>query len=130
MRRFILGNGLINDIEYETRLGCTSEFCGDHLENNDQDLWLGMPGVEVHIDHIRPMKSFAKGCRIELLKCCNWNNLQLLTGPQNSRKGASFTAAESAAYDKSVGGMAIAELAKKWRAEGVCSCELCVCELT
>ncbi|KAJ1464346.1 hypothetical protein T484DRAFT_1869715 [Baffinella frigidus] len=46
-----------------------------------------MPGVVLHIDHIRPLSSFNVGCKVELLKGANFNNLQLLTAEENGRKG-------------------------------------------
>jgi hypothetical protein len=118
--------GLSKDTESEKLLGCSYEDFLIHLDDNDRGFEYGMEGVVLHIDHIRPMSNFNVGCRIELLKCCNWNNLQLLTEAENKGKGAKFTPAQSEAYDKSTGGMAIAELEKGWRSSGVCVCELCV----
>ena len=106
--------------------GCTYEELVVHLNTNDRGFVYGDPDTVLHIDHIRPKANFNLLCRVEQFKCANWNNLQLLPGSENIVKRDSFTAAESEAYDKSVGGMAIMELEKGWRASGVCTCELCV----
>jgi hypothetical protein len=54
------------------------------------------------------------------------NNLQLLPAEENLAKSNRFTAADAAAYAKSVGWMAIAGLEVEWRAQGECACEACV----
>jgi hypothetical protein len=126
LRRLMERMGLSKDTESAKLLGCSYEDFVIHLDDNDRGFEYGMEGVVLHIDHIRPMSNFNIGCRIELLKCCNWNNMQLLTEAENLEKGASFTPAQSEAYDKSTGGMAIAALEKGWRSSEVCNCELCV----
>ncbi|KAJ1468290.1 hypothetical protein T484DRAFT_1755268 [Baffinella frigidus] len=114
----------------EEMLGCTYEQLIAHLNDNDRGLVYGDLNMVLHIDHIRPMASFKDiGCRVGMHECANFNNLQLLPGSENLRKGASFTPAEEAAYALTKGYRAIAELRKVWRAAGVCSCELCeVCQ--
>jgi hypothetical protein len=65
-------------------------------------------------------------CQVEVLKCMNFNNLQLLPGPENCSKSDTFTPADEAAYAISKAGLAIAELEKGWRADPeVCKCEEC-----
>ncbi|KAJ1465829.1 hypothetical protein T484DRAFT_1863334 [Baffinella frigidus] len=116
----------------EKVVGCSYEVLVAHLNDNDRGFVYGKSGgVVLHIDHIRPMASFKNlKCRIEVLKCMNFNNLQLLPGPENQRKNDSFTPDEEAAYAISKAGLAIAELKKGWRADGVCKCELCMGQTT
>jgi hypothetical protein len=56
----------------------------------------------------------------------DFNNLQLLPGPENSSKHDSFTSAEEAACAISKAGLDLAERKKGWRADGMCKCELCI----
>ncbi|KAJ1463606.1 hypothetical protein T484DRAFT_1758704, partial [Baffinella frigidus] len=108
----------------EDLVGCSFEELLAHLNDNVRGFVFGelAGGVKLHVDHIRPMFSFKnlKSCQMEVHKCMDFNNLQLLPGPENSSKRDSFTSAEEAAYALSKGGMAIAELEKGWRADGVC----------
>jgi hypothetical protein len=108
-------------------MGCSCEQLIAHLNDNDRGFVYEQSGGVFHIDHIRPMASFKNlKCHVEVLKCMNFNNLQLLPGPENSRKGGKFTSDQEAAYAISKGGMAIAELEKGWRADpGVCKCSEC-----
>jgi hypothetical protein len=108
-------------------VGCLYEQLIAHLNDNDRGFVYGKGDVVFHIDHIRPMASFKNlKCHVEVLKCMNFNNLQLLPGSENSRKGGKFTSDQAAAYATSKGGMAIAELEKGWRADpGVCKCSEC-----
>jgi hypothetical protein len=126
MQRFLKTLGLSKNTKTEKMVGCTYEELLVHLNSNSRGLVYGMPGVVLHIDHIRPLASFKLGCRLELLKGSNWNNLQLLTAEENMRKSYRFTPADAEAYALSVGGKAIAELEKSWRLAGVCGCEMCV----
>ncbi|KAJ1466215.1 hypothetical protein T484DRAFT_1756824 [Baffinella frigidus] len=108
-------------------MGCIYEELIAHLNDNDRGFVYGKGDVVFHIDHIRPMASFKNlKCHVEVLKCMNFNNLQLLPGPENCSKGDTFTPADEAAYAISEGGLALAELEKGWRADGVCKCELCI----
>jgi hypothetical protein len=66
---------------------------------------------------------------MDMYKCNNYNNLQLLTVDENAAKSDSFTAAEAAAYVVSIGGMAIAELLQGWIDGGVCQCGGCVVDV-
>jgi hypothetical protein len=125
-RRCLEMNGLTKNFRSAEVLGCDPEELLLHLNNNNRGLVYGMPGVVLHIDHIRPLASFNLLCRLDLLKVCNWNNLQLLTAEENGRKSDRFTPADAEAYALSVGGKAIAELEKGWRLAGVCGCEMCV----
>ncbi|KAJ1465828.1 hypothetical protein T484DRAFT_1757139 [Baffinella frigidus] len=114
----------------EKVVGCSYEELVAHLNDNDRGFVYEKGGV-LHIDHIRLMASFKNlECHIEVLECMNFNNLQLLPGPENSRKCDSFTSAGEAAYAISKAGLAIAELKKGWRADGVCKCELCMGQTT
>jgi hypothetical protein len=113
----------------EDLVGCSFEELLAHLNDNVRGFVFGelAGGVEFHIDHIRPIASFKNlKCQVEVHMCMDFNNLQLLTGPENLSKNDSFTSAEEAAYAISKGGMAIAELEKGWRADPeVCKCEQC-----
>jgi hypothetical protein len=124
MQRVRRSMGLTKNTRSVAILGCIYEELMVHLHKNDRGLTLG-PGVS--IDHIRPIASFKLlGCRVELLKAANFNNLQLLSVQDNSKKKDSFTSADAAAYAISAGGLAIAELEKGWRLAGVCQCVVCV----
>jgi hypothetical protein len=127
LRRLLKNMGLGKIACPEAILGCTYEQLIAHLNDNDRGLIYGDPNVVLHIDHIRPIASFnVVGCYVEMYKCANFNNLQLLPGLENRRKRCSFTPAEEAAYAISKGGMAIVELEKGWRAAGdMCTCNLC-----
>jgi hypothetical protein len=61
-----------------------------------------------------------------VLECMNVNNLQLLTGPENSSKGGKFTSDQEAAHALTKGARVIAALVPVWRADPeVCKCEQC-----
>ncbi|KAJ1464231.1 hypothetical protein T484DRAFT_1758255, partial [Baffinella frigidus] len=118
LTRFANSLGLGKNTKTGKMVGCTCKELRVHLNSNSRGLVYGMPGVVLHIDHIRPLSSFKLGCRLELLKGANWNNLQLLTAEENGRKSDRFTPADAEAYALSVGGKAIAELEKGWRLAG------------
>ncbi|KAJ1464249.1 hypothetical protein T484DRAFT_1870209 [Baffinella frigidus] len=113
----------------EDLVGCSFEELLAHLNDNVRDFVFGKlaGGVELHIDHIRPMFSFKNlKCQVEVRMCMDFNNLQLLTGPENLSKNKSFTPAQEAVYALSKGGMAIADSVPVWRADPeVCKCEEC-----
>ncbi|KAJ1466563.1 hypothetical protein T484DRAFT_3633115 [Baffinella frigidus] len=107
-------------------MGCSNKELIAHLNDNDRGFVYEQSGGVFHIDHIRPMASFKNlKCRVEVLKCMNFNNLQLLPGSENCSKSDTFTPADEADYAISKAGLAIAELEIGWRADGVCKCELC-----
>jgi hypothetical protein len=119
----VLNNmGLSKECASQVLLGCSYEELVIHLNNNSRGFIYGDETMDFHIDHIRPLASFNKRCRIELLKSCNWNNLQLLPGPENLGKGGKFPPSDAAAYAASDGGIAIAVLEVKWRGSKVCGC--------
>ncbi|KAJ1466970.1 hypothetical protein T484DRAFT_1756248 [Baffinella frigidus] len=119
--------GLGKTTRSEAMLGCTYEQLIAHLNDNDRGLVYGDPNMVLHIDHIRPINNFKNlKCRLEMHECANFNNLQLLPGPENRSKSDRFTPADKAAYAVSKGYRAIAELRKGWRADVVCTCENCV----
>ncbi|KAJ1464279.1 hypothetical protein T484DRAFT_1758217 [Baffinella frigidus] len=81
-----------------------------HLHNNPHGYTLDMEGME--IDHIRSMWSFLlTNCPVEEHRCMNFNNLQLLPGPENRAKGNYYNAAEYAITDASI---AIEKLVPGW----------------
>ncbi|KAJ1465736.1 hypothetical protein T484DRAFT_1757202 [Baffinella frigidus] len=130
LRRLLKKAGLGKTTRSEAMLGCTYKQLVAHLNDNDRGLVYGDPNMVPHIDHIRPMANFEDlKCRLEIHECANFNNLQLLPGPENLRKGASFTSVDQVAYAVSKGYRAIVELRKGWRAAGVCTCENCTSRL-
>ena len=86
LRRFMDTRGLTKDTEHEKWLGCTYEQLIVHLNKNGRGLVHGMPGVALHIDHIRPLSDFNLVCREELFEACNWSNLQLSHAAENTSK--------------------------------------------
>ena len=126
LRKFMKDMGLGKHFRTDEMLRCTYAELIVWLNTNERGFVFGTPGTDYHIDHIRPLNSFKKGCRLELMEAWNFNNLQLLPGPENNAKRDTFTPEDSEAYYKSVGGMAILALRAVWRAEGVCECESCM----
>ncbi|KAJ1463679.1 hypothetical protein T484DRAFT_1873598 [Baffinella frigidus] len=130
LRRLMKTMGMGKVSLSEDLVGCSFEELLAHLNDNVRGFVFGKlaGGVELHIDHIRPMASFKnlKSCQVEVNKCMGFNNLQLLPGPENKSKNDSFTSADKAAYAISKGGMAIADSVPVWRADPeVCKCEHC-----
>ncbi|KAJ1464052.1 hypothetical protein T484DRAFT_1758386 [Baffinella frigidus] len=81
-----------------------------HLHNNPHGYTLDME--DMHIDHIRSMWSFLlTNCPVEEHRCMNFNNLQLLPGPENRAKGNYYNAAEYALTEASI---AIEKLVPGW----------------
>jgi hypothetical protein len=125
--RLLAATGLEKNSSSSKDLGCTRAEYLVHLNYNDRGLVYGQKGVVV--DHIRPVNSFKNlRCRVAFWECTNFQNMQLLTKEDNDRKSDSFTAEERDVYYKSAAGIKILALRDVWRAEGVCDCELCVCE--
>lgn len=69
-------------------LGCDIDFLKKHLESKFK------PGMswenygQWHIDHIKPLSSFNLLDKKELLKACNYKNLQPLWAQENLKKGS------------------------------------------
>jgi len=78
-------------------------------------------------DHVKPINYFdLSSCYIELLKVCNWRNLQLLTEKENGVERNKFPPKDEAAYNASWHGIETEKEAVKWRAMGGCECKVCV----
>ncbi|KAJ1465006.1 hypothetical protein T484DRAFT_1866882 [Baffinella frigidus] len=91
-------------------LGCTWDELVVHLHNNPRGYTLDTP--DMHIDHIRPVSSFKLASDpIEEHRCMNFNNLQLLTGPENIAKGDDYNVVEYALTEAS---KAIEKLVPGW----------------
>ena len=108
---------------------CSSEDLIVALDNNDRGYVSGddVTFGKLVNDHVKPVDAAdLSSCDIELLKICNWRNIQLLTAKENSEKSNSFTPEEEAAYNASWRGIEIEAEAVKWRAEGLCKCIKCV----
>jgi len=71
-------------------LGCSIEFLKKHLEDQFTEgmSWSNYGRYGWHIDHIIPLDSFDLTNREELLKACNYTNLQPLWAGDNLRKGS------------------------------------------
>jgi len=94
-------------------VGCTWAELVAHLNNNPYGYFVGQPGV--HIDHIRPIMSFILfNGPIAQREAMNWNNLQLMWGPDNLAKGSEYNVEKYAASDA---GKAIAKLRVGWEKE-------------
>jgi hypothetical protein len=120
--------GLIKQESSEKLLGCSFEDLIVHLNNNVRGYVFGddITFGKFAIDHVKPISIVDVSCYIELLKICNWRNLQLLTVKENSEKRNKFPAKDEAAYNASWRGIEIEAEAKKWRAQKLCSCAKCV----
>ena len=70
-------------------LGCSIDFLKLHLETLFQPemSWNNHGLYGWHIDHIKPLASFDLTSREQLLKACNYKNLQPLWAKDNLRKG-------------------------------------------
>lgn len=68
-------------------LGCTVDFLKKHIELQFQDGMSWDNYSEWHIDHIKPISTFDLTDRVELLKSCNYTNLQPLWKKDNLSKG-------------------------------------------
>ena len=98
------------DLDMQFVLGKTWAELVVHLHNNPHGYTLDME--DMHIDHIRSMWSFPRtNCPVEEHRCMNFNNLQLLPGPENRAKGNYYNAAEYAITDASI---AIEKLVPGW----------------
>ena len=94
----------------EALVGCTWAELVEHLNKNNKGLKVDEKGI--HIDHIRPVSSFRLfNNPIEQRACMNWNNLQLMLGPDNIDKGTYWDPVE---YAASAVGKAIEALRVKW----------------
>jgi len=71
-------------------LGCSIEELKRRLESQFQKGMTWDNYGEWHIDHIRPLASFDLTKREELLKACNYSNLQPLWAKDNLSKGATW----------------------------------------
>ena len=89
---------------------CTWADLVAHLNDNPYGYWVGQPGIE--IDHIRCIASFCLlSGPIQQRECMNFNNLQLMLGPENLAKGDYYNAEE---YANSDAGKAVAKLRVGW----------------
>ena len=71
-------------------IGCSWEFLKNHLEKQFKPHMSWANYGKWHIDHYRPMASFNLFKQKELLKCCNFSNLQPLWAIENLRKSDNF----------------------------------------
>jgi hypothetical protein len=71
-------------------IGCSWEFLKTHLEKQFKPNMNWANYGKWHIDHYRPMASFNLFKQKELLKCCNFSNLQPLWAIDNLRKSDNF----------------------------------------
>ncbi len=69
-------------------IGCSWEFLKIHLEKQFKPHMSWANYGKWHIDHQKPMASFDLFKQKELLKCCNFSNLQPLWASENLSKGA------------------------------------------
>lgn len=69
-------------------LGCSIEDLKKHLESQFHDGMSWDNYGKWHVDHVIPMSAFDLTDREQLLKCCNFTNLQPLWASENSKKGS------------------------------------------
>jgi len=73
-------------------LGCTYEYFEEYIVSKfteGMSLDLLMKG-KIHLDHIRPCKSFDLSKKEEQLKCFNYKNIQPLWATDNLKKGSKY----------------------------------------
>jgi len=68
-------------------LGCSIEELRIYLESKFQSGMSWNKRIEWHIDHITPLSTFNLEDREQLLKACNYSNLQPLWAKDNLSKG-------------------------------------------
>jgi len=113
LRRFLNTIGGNKSARTMELVGCTWAELVAHLNDNPYGYCVGQKGV--HIDHIRPIMSFILfNGPIAQREAMNWNNLQLMWGPDNQSKGSEYDAEKYAASDA---GKAIAKLRVGWEKE-------------
>ena len=78
-------------------IGCTEQELVDHLL---AQITPEIEEVGFHIDHIKPVSKFDLSNKEELLKCCNWKNLQLLTPEENLKKSNRWTSEDEIEWNK------------------------------
>ncbi len=81
-RTFYETDNLVKEYKAMKYIGCSRKHLEEHLKSQMT------PELEegFHIDHIKPISKFDLTKKEELLKCCNWRNLQLLTPEENLKK--------------------------------------------
>lgn len=81
-RTFYETDNLVKEYKAMKYIGCSRKHLEEHLKSQMT------PELEegFHIDHIKPISKFDLSDKNELLKCCNWRNLQLLTPTENLKK--------------------------------------------
>jgi hypothetical protein len=122
LKRLMAKACVTKNVESILLLGCTYDAFLAHLNNNSRGLTF-MDAEVPHVDHIKPVSKFNLLCYVELLHCCNWRNLQLLSKEANLQKKDRFNEADKLAYEPIESVMA--ELRKGWKAAGVCACDSC-----
>jgi len=73
-------------------LGCSIKFFKKHLEKKFTKGMKWWNYGKWHIDHIKPLRKFDLTKRKELLKACNYKNLQPLWAKDNLKKGKKVNA--------------------------------------
>ena len=114
LRQALKGTWFKKTAKTEELLGWSWEQTLEYLYDNPRGLKLGK---DVHVDHIRPFKSFDNlACPIQQKMVNNWRNLQLLTTKENLAKGASF---DHATWAKTDAGMKLLAFERELRAAAV-----------
>jgi hypothetical protein len=62
----------------------------------------GMTFENIHYDHIKPVSRFNLDNEEELLKCCNFTNLQPLLAVDNLTKNNKWTAENEAYWNENI----------------------------
>ena len=69
-------------------LGCSIDFLKEYLKKQFKDGMSWENHGQWHIDHIKPLASFDLTDREQLIKACNYTNLQPLWAEDNFKKGS------------------------------------------
>ena len=95
-RTFYETDNLVKEYKAMKYIGCSRKHLEEHLKSQMT------PELEegFHIDHIKPISKFDLTKKEELLKCCNWRNLQLLTPDENLAKGNKWSKKEEKKWCK------------------------------
>nr|QBK85710.1 MAG: protein of unknown function DUF1524 [Marseillevirus LCMAC101] len=103
-RTFYETDNLVKEYKAMKYIGCSRKHLEEHLKSQ---MTPEMEEIGFHIDHIKPISKFDLTKKEELLNCCNWRNLQLLTPEENLTKGNKWSKKDEKKWCKMMEGLEI-----------------------